>query len=365
MKAAEVIRLLGLFAVLVVLASCTPDAPGNLEARALSSTEVELTWTETTDGADSYTVYVQTAAVNEEEWEPFVTGAATEARIVLSDLSEGGAYRYRVTAANGGRESGLSNPVDVATPSESPTIVAFSGQTETSTRSITLKLIAEDDASVAGWWIGGPPVWHPGGGTEYFPPPEADSRNWEPAPREQRFEHQLQLDVSRGYGTKTYSARVIDAVKNVSEVSSFSVAFRPPAGQMSLDTLVEWTYSPLNGLIDESRGVFFYFDQDLFMGDVDAYDHYVFSRQECGADLTAQLPWLAAAIRRNLSDSSFEAVSCAGATCTIVEPGEYGDTITLTFAEGSDRRPVLIDVAFIGNRYPARDGPIVTTRSCP
>lgn len=133
---------------------------------------------------------------------------------------------------------------------------------------------------------------------------------------------------------------------------------------MSLDTLEEWTYSDFDGLVDESRGVFFYFDQDLYVGDIGAYERYVFFEHVCGDNLKSRMLPLLNTIREYMSDSSFESASCDGSTCTFVESGEYGDTVTLTFDQGSDQRPVLIDVSFIGNRYPARTEPILTDRSC-
>ena len=90
-----------------------PAAPSGLAASVLSATQVELSWTDNSDNEDTFILerksgggsYAVVASLD-----PDTTS------IILSDLSVGTAYDFRLLARNAGGDSGYSNEASATTP---------------------------------------------------------------------------------------------------------------------------------------------------------------------------------------------------------------------------------------------------------
>ncbi|MBS3788099.1 fibronectin type III domain-containing protein [Candidatus Bipolaricaulota bacterium] len=87
-----------------------PDAPSNLSGQALSSSEIELTWTDNSTDEDGFRIYRNGSSLT--------TVGANQTEFTDTGLSAGTTYTYRVAAYNTHGESPLSNSVDVTTDSE-------------------------------------------------------------------------------------------------------------------------------------------------------------------------------------------------------------------------------------------------------
>jgi hypothetical protein len=89
-----------------------PAAPSNLQATAVSSTEIDLSWR---DNSNNETGFIIEALINGTFQQiGTVSANATQARIV--NLTPQTSYTFRVRAANGNLGSGPSNQVTAATP---------------------------------------------------------------------------------------------------------------------------------------------------------------------------------------------------------------------------------------------------------
>ncbi|MGP4042185.1 fibronectin type III domain-containing protein [Gracilibacillus sp. D59] len=111
------------------------ESPENLEAE-VGNDQVSLTWS-TVDGADEYLIYRSSSK------DPsFRAIASSEANNYMDNTVELGVnYQYKVSAINGGGESGLSEPTEIFfyDPDE-PAPAVPTGLTITETKSITVQL---------------------------------------------------------------------------------------------------------------------------------------------------------------------------------------------------------------------------------
>ncbi len=89
----------------------TPDAPISLSGQALSTSEIELNWTDNSDDEDGFRIYRDGSEV--------ATVGANVTSFKDTGLSAGTTYTYYVAAYNTHGESSSSNSVDVTTHSAS------------------------------------------------------------------------------------------------------------------------------------------------------------------------------------------------------------------------------------------------------
>lgn len=85
----------------------TPDSPTSLTGNALSTSEIELNWTDNSDNEDGFRIYRDGSSVD--------TVGANTTTYTDTGLSSGTTYTYEVAAYKGSGESSKSNQVDVTT----------------------------------------------------------------------------------------------------------------------------------------------------------------------------------------------------------------------------------------------------------
>ena len=105
-------------AVVTTPALTVPIAPTNLQAAALSATQVRLTWTDNSYNEDSFKVERKTGAGG--TWSQVGTAGAGATSYVDTGLSELTTYYYRVRAYNNAGDSDYSNEVIITTPENKP-----------------------------------------------------------------------------------------------------------------------------------------------------------------------------------------------------------------------------------------------------
>jgi len=92
-----------------------PNAPTNLQAEAVSSTEVVLLWQDNSNNETEFLVEGRTAS--ETSFTPIgSTGGANRTAVSISNLTPGTTYFFRVRANNTTGPSAYSNVVSVTTP---------------------------------------------------------------------------------------------------------------------------------------------------------------------------------------------------------------------------------------------------------
>ncbi|HEY8507282.1 MAG TPA: malectin domain-containing carbohydrate-binding protein [Steroidobacteraceae bacterium] len=129
-----------------------PTVPTNLTATAVSSSQINLTWTESTDigsGVAGYRIYRDGAFIG--------TSAAPE--YSDTDVAPSTTYTYRVSAFDIANESGLSDPATATTPAEPdvtpPTVPGGLVAAPVSSSQINLSWVGSSDTGtgVAGYRI--------------------------------------------------------------------------------------------------------------------------------------------------------------------------------------------------------------------
>jgi fibronectin type 3 domain-containing protein len=92
-------------------------APTNLNATAVSSSQINLTWTDKATNETGYTVQRSTNGTN---WSTIATLGANSTSYADTGLASGTTYYYRVQAFNGTISSAYSNTASATTPSTIP-----------------------------------------------------------------------------------------------------------------------------------------------------------------------------------------------------------------------------------------------------
>ena len=103
--------------ILVILASCIttispPNAPTNLEAEALSSSEIKLSWNDNSDNEEGFKLERKT---DSSEWNEIATVNANTTTYNDKDLTPNTKYYYRVKSYNQGGESEYSEIISIRT----------------------------------------------------------------------------------------------------------------------------------------------------------------------------------------------------------------------------------------------------------
>jgi len=154
-----------LYAPIVATNPSAPLTPSGLAATAASTSQVSLSWTQTS-GATGYDIYRSTSLTGTYSRvgsEPTVSSGSTVSYSDTNGLSSGTAYYYKITALNASGESTSSSAVSVTTltssgggysSNSSPTVVAdttpptntsvsiAAGALKTTTKSVALILAA-------------------------------------------------------------------------------------------------------------------------------------------------------------------------------------------------------------------------------
>ena len=95
-----------------------PAAPGNLQASALSSTAIRLTWSAPAGPLTSYRL--ERSADNGVSWTPIGPPGVADTLFLDGGLQPSTAYQYRLLASNTGGDSPFAGPVSATTPAALP-----------------------------------------------------------------------------------------------------------------------------------------------------------------------------------------------------------------------------------------------------
>ncbi len=107
--------------ILVILASCipdntlpptTPNAPSNLNAEVISSSEIRLTWEDNSDNEEGFKIERKSDSI---DWNEIVAVNADTTTYNDTKLTFNTRYYYRVKAYNQGGESDYSNMISITT----------------------------------------------------------------------------------------------------------------------------------------------------------------------------------------------------------------------------------------------------------
>jgi len=147
-----------------------PLAPTALTATAISSTEIDLAWT---DNADNETGYrIETSANGTSGWSTVANIAANSVSYSVTGLTVDTLYYYRVFAVNGAGDSTASNVASATTAVTPITYVNASGRADSNPGSITQTLakptgVAEGDLIIMFGQTRNSEVATPTGGTTW------------------------------------------------------------------------------------------------------------------------------------------------------------------------------------------------------
>jgi fibronectin type 3 domain-containing protein len=103
--------------VSAVAKPAAPAQPGSLSAKAVSSSQINLTWQ---DKAINETAYSVERSTDNKTWTVIATLAANSASYADTGLSPGTTYYYRVRAFDGSLTSNYSSSASATTPAGSP-----------------------------------------------------------------------------------------------------------------------------------------------------------------------------------------------------------------------------------------------------
>ncbi|MDQ3928487.1 MAG: fibronectin type III domain-containing protein, partial [Chloroflexota bacterium] len=124
-----------------------PAAPSGLTATAVSSSRIDLRWTDNSTNEDSFVLERSTAS-SFGTIDKTVTLAANTTSYADSTVAASTTYYYRVKATNAAGSSGYSNTASATTPAATPTAPAApSGLTATAASSSKIDLSWTDNAS--------------------------------------------------------------------------------------------------------------------------------------------------------------------------------------------------------------------------
>jgi len=125
-----------------------PAAPTGLTATVISTTQIDLSWTDVSTGNQSYKVERSTDNVN---WTEIATGlSATATTYSATGLTASTLYYFRVRAANAARNSDYSNTASATTQASTTVPNAPSGFNATSTFADSVSLSWTDNSSGTG-----------------------------------------------------------------------------------------------------------------------------------------------------------------------------------------------------------------------
>lgn len=130
-----------------------PEAPSNLVAKALSATEIKLTWTDNSNNEGEFKIERRLSGDEEAPFTLIFSTAASSTSFIDSGLLAGTTYEYRVKAFNLAGDSQYSNPASAMTyipDTVSPYAVNFVNPTGGSTVSgtVNVKIEATDNVGV-------------------------------------------------------------------------------------------------------------------------------------------------------------------------------------------------------------------------
>jgi hypothetical protein len=107
-----------------------PAAPDNLTATAVSTSQINLTWTDNSDNEDGFKIERCTVGAGCPNFVQIAQTAAGANSFNNIGLMDGTTYRYRVRAFNSGGDSGYSNEASATTPVAPPSnLTATAGKT--------------------------------------------------------------------------------------------------------------------------------------------------------------------------------------------------------------------------------------------
>ena len=121
-----------------------PAAPSNLNASALSSSDITLTWTDNSTNESNFKLERSASAGG--TFIQIALLAANSTSYTNSGLSAGTAYFYRIRATNATGDSAYSNTASATTPTSGPP-AAPSNLTATATSSSTITLTWSDNST--------------------------------------------------------------------------------------------------------------------------------------------------------------------------------------------------------------------------
>jgi thermitase len=124
----------------------SPAAPTGLTATAVSSSQINLSWSDNANNEASYTVERCTGA-SCTGFAPIATLAANSTSYQNTGLAAATTYRYRVFASNGAGNSGYSNIASATTQAGGTVPAAPTGVTATAVSSNQINLSWTDNAS--------------------------------------------------------------------------------------------------------------------------------------------------------------------------------------------------------------------------
>lgn len=118
----SVIVLLLLFSLILIISGCQaplrkPNAPSELSAEAISSTEVKLTWKDNSNNEDGFKIERKT---EDGIYTVIATLPKNTTEYIDTEVEPGITYYYRVFAFNSAGNSDYSNEVKVTTPLNIP-----------------------------------------------------------------------------------------------------------------------------------------------------------------------------------------------------------------------------------------------------
>lgn len=122
-----------------------PAAPSGLTARVVSSSRIDLTWTDASSNETGFDLWI----LDSTGWHSLRTLAANRTTESVTGLSPTTSYSFRVRAQNANGSSASSNTVSATTPAALGTLV-LTNNAQVSVTTFTLNGVAQSPASVSG-----------------------------------------------------------------------------------------------------------------------------------------------------------------------------------------------------------------------